>query len=254
MLVADIGNTDILFGVFDSSTLIDTYRIPSKKKENALFFEYTLQNFFLENNISAELLNQAVLSSVVPELTDTIAEMLSLITGQTTIVVKSDIHPDVKVCIDDPEELGTDLYANAVYAFSKYASACIIVDFGTALTFTAVSAKGEVLGVSIAPGLKTAVHALFSKTSQLPHVPLELPEKAIGTNSLKSIQSGVLIGYEGLVKNLLTKIKQEIGTECKVLATGGLSSILSGLKDEFDEVDVHLTINGLRIIGEALRA
>ena len=113
-----------------------------------------------------------------------------------------------------------------------------------------VNAKGEVLGVSIAPGLKTAVHSLFSKTAQLPEVPLEIPAKAIGTNTLHSIQSGVLYGYEGLVKKLLGSFKNELLTECKVLATGGLSSILPELKKEFDEVDVNLTLNGLRIIGE----
>ncbi|WP_341226969.1 type III pantothenate kinase [uncultured Arcticibacterium sp.] len=252
MLVADIGNTDILFGVFDGERLSHTYRVPSKKEESTVFFEYGLHNFFLENNISANQFQKTVLSSVVPELTPIIEEILNRLSISKTIVVKAGIHPDVSVSIENPDELGLDLYCNAVSAYSAAKSACIVVDFGTALTFTAVSNNGEVLGVAITPGLKTAVYALFSKTSQLPEVPLEFPDKAIGRNTLNSIQSGVLYGYEGLVRNLLTHFKKEIGTPCKVYATGGLSSILKGLQTEFDDVDINLTLKGLRIIGEAV--
>lgn len=252
MLVADIGNTDILFGIFDKGSLSHTFRIPSKKDEGTMFFEYGLHNFFLENNISAQQFQKTVLSSVVPELTPVIEDILNRLGTGKTIVVKAGIHPEVSVTIENPDELGLDLYCNAVSAYNVAKSACIIVDFGTALTFTAVNNDGEVLGVAITPGLKTAVNALFSKTSQLPEVPLELPEKAIGRNTLNSIQSGVLYGYEGLVRNLLTHFKKEIGTPCKVYATGGLSSILKGLQTEFDDVDVNLTLKGLRIIGEAV--
>ena len=188
MLVADIGNTDIVFGIFEKSELIHSFRITSKSEETALFFEMQMHNFFLEHNISKALYTNTLLSSVVPELTSIIADILKRISGRDTILVKSNIYPSVKVCIDNPDELGTDLYCNAVYAFYKYKTACIIVDFGTALTFTAVNNKGEVLGVAIAPGLKTAVNALFSKTAQLPEVPLIIPSKAIGTNTLNSIQ------------------------------------------------------------------
>jgi type III pantothenate kinase len=250
MLVADIGNTDIVFGIFEEKVLIHSYRIPSKKDETEMYFELQLRNFFLEKNIRPEMYAKTVLSSVVPELTKKFEETLHRLSGNKPCLVKADIHPKVKVKIDDKDELGTDLYSNAVIAFTTFNTACIIVDFGTALTFTAVNQYGEVLGVAIAPGLKTAVNVLFYKTAQLPKVPLKMPKKAIGTNSLNSIQSGVLIGYEGLVRNILIQFKKEIGTECKVLATGGLSSILKGLQSEFDIVDVHLTLNGLRIIGE----
>jgi type III pantothenate kinase len=253
MLVADIGNTDIVFGIFDKSELTHSFRIPSKKKEKALFFEMRIQNYFLEHAIEKIQYEKTVISSVVPELTPIIQDIFKRISGNEPIVVKSNIHPEVKVCIDDPDELGSDIYCNAVYAFTKYKSACIIVDFGTALTFTAINNTGEVLGVAITPGLKTAVHALFSKTAQLPEVPLKIPAKAIGTNTLHSIQSGVLYGYEGLVKKLLRSFKNELNTDCKILATGGLSSILPELKKEFDEVDVNLTLNGLRIIGDIFR-
>jgi type III pantothenate kinase len=250
MLVADIGNTDIVFGIFEESVLKHTHRVASKRGETELYFELQLRNFFLENNIEPSLYTKTVLSSVVPELTPKIEFILHRISGNQPCLVKADAHPNVKVKIDDKDELGTDLYANAVGAYSTFKSACIIVDFGTALTFTAINQHGHVLGVAIAPGLKTAVNALFSKTAQLPKVPLVMPKKAIGTNSLNSIQSGVLIGYEGLVRNILIQFKKEIGTDCKVIATGGLSSILKGLQSEFDLVDVHLTLNGLRIIGE----
>lgn len=251
MLVADIGNTDIVFGLFQNSSLSKTFRIPAKKGESAPFFSFRLVNYFLENQIDPNLFKTTVLSSVVPELTPVLEEVLKEISQTDVIIVRPGIHRRVTVGIDNPDQLGTDLYSNAVAAFMKYTCASIVVDFGTALTFTAVNKEGEVMGVAIAPGLKTAVNSLFSNTSQLPDVPLELPITAIGRNSMTSIQSGILYGYEGLVKNLVDKFKSEMNDPLiKVVATGGLSSIIPGLKSWFDEVDINLTLKGLGIIGD----
>ena len=254
MLVADIGNTDIVFGLFENGSLNKSFRIPSKKGETAAFFSFHLVNYCLENEIDPNSVKTTVLSSVVPELTPILKEVLAEISQTEVIVVKSDIHKSITVTIENPDQLGTDLYSNAVAVFTKYKCAAIVVDFGTALTFTAINKHGEVLGVAIAPGLKTAVNSLFSNTSQLPDVPLELPITAIGRNSMTSIQSGILYGYEGLVKNLVNKFKTEMNDPVvKVIATGGLSSIIPGLKKWFDEIDINLTLKGLGIIGEAYK-
>ncbi len=251
LLAIDIGNTDAVFGFYEGDTLLTTFRIrASEEKQNNIYYAYRLGNFLLENNWQTVRFKRVVISSVVPELTDLFVEMGSSMCSKPPIIVDVTKYPKLKVTIDNPKELGTDLFANAVAAFERYKTNCIVVDFGTALTFTVVSKEAEVLGVAIAPGLKTAMNSLFSKTAQLPEVPLVLPQTAIGTNSVHAIQSGILFGYEGLVKHILQRIKTEIGSECIVIATGGLSSVIETLENEFDEIDRNLTLNGIQIIGK----
>ncbi|MFT7483881.1 MAG: type III pantothenate kinase, partial [Oceanospirillaceae bacterium] len=248
LLAIDIGNTDAVFGFFENEELLRVCRIKAPKEESSLlYYDSRFRNYLLENGLQSIIFEQVVISSVVPELTDLFVQIATNFSLKQPIVINSASYDKVKVLIDNPQELGSDLFANAVAAYDKYAQNCIIVDFGTALTFTVVSDNAEVLGVAIAPGLKTAMNSLFSKTAQLPEVPLELPAKAIGTNSIHSIQSGILFGYEGLVRNMLKRIKAELGGNCKIIATGGLSSIIKALNDEFDEVDRNLTLNGIRI-------
>jgi type III pantothenate kinase len=141
--------------------------------------------------------------------------------------------------------------ANAVAAWARFRSATIVVDFGTALTFTTINQQGTVLGVAIAPGLKTAVRALSSNTAKLPFVPLELPESAIGKDTVHAIQAGILLGYTHMVEGMIARIKKELGGEVKVIATGGLSSILHNLAEDFDIIDRTLTLDGMRLIYEA---
>ncbi len=252
LLAIDIGNTDAVFGFFKNGEIERVFRIKAPKEESSLlFYDYRFRNYLLENELQRVFFERVVVSSVVPALTDLFVQLGSNFCKEPPVIVNSGSYEKVKVLIDNPHELGSDLFANAVAAYEKYGQKCIIVDFGTALTFTAVSENAEVLGVVIVPGLKTAMNSLFSKTAQLPEVPLILPQKTIGTNSIHSIQSGILFGYEGLVRNMLRRIKSELGEDCKVIATGGLSSIITTLTDEFDEIDRNLTLNGIRIIGES---
>lgn len=251
MLVADIGNSDIVFGFFSNETLTHSFRVPSSREEDALYFDLKLQNYILENGIERALLSKPTLSSVVPELTEIIAEVMERVCLTPTKIVKPNGHPSITVNIENVQELGADLYTNAVSAFSRSKSACIVVDFGTALTFTTVNDAGQLEGVIITPGLKTAVKALFTSTAQLPEVPLEKPKHVLGKNTIEAIQSGIMYGYEGLVKEIIMRIKSEFETAPKVFATGGLSSILTGIQSEFDEIDIHLTLKGLLIIGNS---
>ncbi len=250
LLAIDIGNTDIVFGMNDQHTWIHQFRISSAYSKRAHDYEAQLRMLFLENSLALDSIQTAVISCVVPDLRQVIKEMVGDMFGIEAIIIGPEVYPLLKMEILSPYEIGTDLVSNAAYAYYTYRQTCLIVDFGTALTFTVVSGEGKILGVSIAPGLKTAVKSLFSNTAQLPEVPLVMPESAIGKNTVHAIQAGILWGYVGMVKEMIAQIKNEVGQDCKVLATGGLSSILTPLRNEFDEVDKSLTLNGIKIIAE----
>lgn len=251
LLAIDIGNTDVVFGIYQQSKPIYIWRTATVSEAPVYRYQAFLQLQMLEADIIPEQIEKIVVSSVVPELTVPMTDALEKLTGVKPIIVNADTYPALHLDIDRPYELGSDLIANAIAVYHRYRQNSIIVDFGTALTFTAVTGDGRVVGVSIVPGLKTAVRALFAHTAQLPEVPLLQPETAIGKNTTHSIQSGILIGYEGLVKYMISRFKQEMGGECVVVATGGLSSIINTLATEFTEVDRALTLDGLRIIGES---
>ena len=220
--------------------------------EALMYYEVQVTNYLLENDIAPGEVEQAVISTVVPALRTIFLELAYRLFRIRPIVVGPDIYHRLHLKVARPGELGTDLYANAVAAHAFFHQDCIITDFGTALTFTTVNGAGELLGVSIAPGLKTAISSLFNKTAQLPEVPLELPASAVGKNTVHAIQSGILIGYVGLVRHMLQAIRAELGPQFIAIATGGLSSILHPLKDEFYAIEPNLTLDGLRLIGEEM--
>jgi len=253
LLAVDVGNTDTVFGFYSyqSESWIAPLRTRSLAEEPAAHYENKLRLHLLEAAIALNDIETLVLSCVVPALLPTLRIMLTRLFGKTPTVVGPDVYPHLTVQIDHPHEIGSDLVANAVAAFVKYGRNAVIVDFGTALTFTTVSADGKILGVAIAPGLKTAVKALFANTAQLPEVPLVLPESAIGKNTTHAIQAGILMGYEGLVRGMITRIRRELDGDCVALATGGLSSIIETLNGEFVEINKNLTLEGLKFIGEA---
>jgi type III pantothenate kinase len=250
LLAVDAGNTDTVFGLFDGSTQLHVWRTRSLSYESVSHYEAWLRLHFLEAEISLNCVKTIVLGSVVPDLTAVLRSMLSSLFGGDPLVVGPDVYPGLEIAIDHPHEIGADLIANAVAAHARYPQNCMIVDFGTALTFTTISSTGQIMGVAILPGLKTAVKALFTDTAQLPEVPLELPASAIGKNTVHAIQAGILLGYEGLVKSMIRRIRTELDGDCIALATGGLSSIIATLEGEFVEIDRSLTLNGLRLIGE----
>lgn len=252
LLAIDIGNTDIVFGIHDTFSWIHQFRISSSFSQRASDYEAQLRIRFLENSLKLGDIEKSIISCVVPDKRVVLIEMVQQMFGIDPIMVGVEMYDKLKMKIPSPYEIGTDLVCNAVYAYYMHKKNCIIVDFGTALTYTVVSEKGEIIGVSIAPGLKTAVKALFSNTAQLPEVPLQMPDSAIGRNTVHAIQAGILWGYVGMVREMIYQIKKEVGQDCMVLATGGLSSILTPLQDDFDEVDKALTLKGLKIIAELL--
>ncbi|SNS08016.1 type III pantothenate kinase [Belliella buryatensis] len=252
-LSIDAGNTNITIGFFDDEQekWKHEFRISTKENLSLLKLEKDLHLFFLENDLKIEMVSQVGISSVVPELNPILAQFCKEFLGKSCYFINGKSYQALEVSTTKPNGIGTDLMCNVTAAFERFSQATIIVDFGTALTFTVVDDQGKVLGVNIVPGLKTAVRALFAHTSKLPEVDLKFPKSAIGKNTIESIQAGILHGYTGLVNGMLETIQAEIQLPMKIIATGGLSSILSNLQNTFDEVDRYLTLEGIRLITRA---
>lgn len=250
LLAFDIGNSDITVGLWKDQKWIHVWRIASRPDLPELYFGVKIRDYFFESENSVANVRTIVLSSVVPAMTEKIRNVSRTLFEKEPVVLGPKVYDLIPMGILNPFEIGSDLVANAAAAYFKYKRHCIIVDFGTALTFTTVSGTGEILGVSIAPGLKTAIRSLSQNTAKLFDVPLEVPTSSMGKNTITAIQSGIIFGYEGLVSNMVSRIRSELKTECLVIATGGLSSVISTLHNFFDSIEPNLTLDGLRIIGE----
>lgn len=250
LLAIDVGNSDITIGLWNEESWVCHWRIPSRSELPEAFYSIKLRDLFLEDVQPMDKVKTIVLSSVVPGLTEKINNVIKALFHKEPILLGPAVYAKLPLDILSPHEIGADLVANAVGAYFKLKQMCIVVDFGTALTFTTVSGNGKILGVSIVPGLRTALKSLSQNTAKLFDVPLEMPQSALGTNTVTAIQSGIVIGYEGLVKNMVGAIRKELGTDCPAIATGGLSFVITSLKSFFYLVDPMLTLNGLRLIGE----
>ncbi|HCM75361.1 MAG TPA: type III pantothenate kinase [Cytophagales bacterium] len=252
LLALDIGNSDVVLGIWDKQKWIHVWRIPTRPNQPELFYGIKIKDYFFEANLSLNHVDKIVLSSVVPDLTDKLRNVIAVLFGKESIVLGPDVYQKLAIKVLNPYEIGSDLVSNAIAAYDYYQNTCIVVDFGTALTFTTLSSKGEILGVSIVPGLKTAIKSLTQNTAKLFDVPLAMPASALGTSTITAIQSGILFGYSGLVQSMVGEIRSEIKENCPAIATGGLSSIITPLNDFFDQVEPNLTLNGLRIVGETV--
>lgn len=251
-LSIDAGNTNIVFSFYDATTGFWTkeFRLETKTDVTELEIEQKVGLFLLENGIQIPQVSKIGISSVVPELNDTLIHFCQKLFSISAYLISGQSYSKIAISTTRPDEIGSDLMCNAMAAYSKLRTACIIVDFGTALTFTVVDDTGFVLGVNIAPGIKTAIRSLSSSTSKLPEVKLEVPESAIGKNTVHAIQAGIIFGYVGLVNGMLDAIFEELSATPQVIATGGLSHFLPKLEDRFDYVDRNLTVEGIRLITE----
>lgn len=250
LLAIDAGNTNIVFGVHKDGEWIHEWRFNTLPVKDKVEYEMFLRLNFLEANLKLEDVDGIVISSVVPQLNDILSDFSRPLINKEPLFIGPKIYDKLPVRTKRPYQIGTDLVSNAVAGYSLYKEDIIIVDFGTALTFTIVGEDGLIQGVNIAPGLRTAIKALVGNTAQLPEVPLELPESVLGADTIHAIQAGVLWGYVSMVEGMLDKIHAELGKKTKVVATGGLSSVLHPLHKRFDEVKRHLTLDGLRLIHE----
>jgi type III pantothenate kinase len=254
LLAIDVGNSDITLGINSSDRWTTTWRIPSVIDLPQMFYSLKILDYFFESRLDRGEVKSVVISSVVPQLTEKKVYAATSLFEREPVVLGPDVYSKLPIKVLNPYEIGSDLVSNALAAYSYFKSSCVAVDFGTALTFTTVASDGEILGVSIAPGLKTAIRSLSQNTAKLFDVPLEIPSTALGRGTVQAIQAGVLIGYEGMVKHMLEKIRTELNQpSLNSVATGGLSSIIPSLHDVFTIVDPHLTLQGLKIAGEIVQ-
>lgn len=252
LLIVDIGNTNVVLAFFENSKSKpkSIKRTVTEATQSAEVYAKIFSEF--STDISFSDIHKVLISSVVPAATEQVKTAIESLVSAPVFLFSKEYYDKLPVKIPDSakNEIGTDLVSNAVFAFCKYKKACVVVDFGTALTFTSVDGKGNVRGVAIAPGLQTACKALFSNTAQLPTVLLNEPKSALGLNTVEAIQSGIVLGYKGLVKSLLNRIQEELGETCTLIATGGLSYVFKNPSEIFDEVDVGITVQGLATILE----
>lgn len=247
LLAIDIGNTNIVFGVHDGSAWTHQWRVQTVRERMPDEYAVLFRDFFSDAGLSLQQFEHAIISSVVPQLTSGIVRMVADHTGYPPLVVSAQVDTGIAITTQHPDRVGSDLIANAVAGYNRAGSSCIVVDFGTATTLTAVVEPGEMRGVAIAAGLLTTADALVGRTAQLPHVELVPPDSALGRNTIQAMQAGLVLGHLAMVEGLIDRIKREIGTAC-VVATGGLSTVLGPHTDHFDIVDPWLTLDGLRLI------
>lgn len=252
-LLCDIGNTNIVLCTYDGTIFGTPFRLYTDRKKSGDEYYVILNSLFEENKVNIKKIDKVVLSSVVPFVTRTITKNMERIFSLRPLVITLD-SPSGLNRESIPQELGTDILSNLSYAHHyKENENVIVVDFGTALTLSAVNKSGEVVGVSIMPGLITSVNALFGSTAQLPQVELRIPEKVLNRTSESAICSGVMFGLAGGIEKLIQKAKDELEDDnAYVLATGGLSSTISTIIKSLDEVDILLTLKGIGYISSLM--
>jgi len=250
LLAIDVGNTNTVLGLFDGERLVHDFRIETAKGRTTDEFHVLLANLIMIAEVKPRDVRASILASVVPSLTDIIVEAVDRAFDHDILVVRPGVKTGMRLLYENPREVGADRIVNAVAAFERAQGAVIVVDFGTATTFDCISAAGEYLGGAIAPGMEISANALFSRAARLPRAELMRPAKAIGRNTVHSMQAGIVFGYVGLVDGLVERLREEIGGEVRVIATGGLARLIEPESETIEEVDEYLTLDGLRLLWE----
>ncbi len=248
LLAVDVGNTHTVLGLYDGPRLAHDFRVESSKGRTADEPLVLLLTLLDVSSVARESVAHTIIASVVPSLTDVVAQAARRAFGHEAMIVGPGIKTGMPILYENPREVGADRIANAVAAYERVGTAVCVVDFGTGTNFDCVSKKGEFLGGVIAPGMQIAAEALFSRAARLARIPIQKPPKAIGRNTAHSVQSGIVFGYVGLVDGLVDRIRAEIGDPCRVLATGGLASLIAPESRTIEEVVPDLTLDGLRIL------
>jgi type III pantothenate kinase len=251
LLTIDIGNTNITFGVYSRSNELEHHwRIKTDHGRMADEYGILMLGLMLNEGLEFKHIRGVVMASVVPPLTQVFVKMVKRYVKQNPLVVEADVKTGVQIKYDSPRDVGADRIVDAVAVYKLYGGPACIVDFGTATTFDGISAKGEYLGGAIAPGIGIAAEALFSKTSKLPRVDLARPPKAIGTNTVHAIQSGLMFGYVGIVEAMVARFREELGENMRVIGTGGLAETIARETDVIEIVNPWITLEGLRLVWE----
>lgn len=250
LLALDVGNTNIVAGVFSGEVLLARWRLTTEARRTSDEYAVLLRALFQGSNVELESLDGAIIASVVPSAQEMLCHALAHYWQLVPMIFGQQLDIGVAVRYNPATAVGADRLANAVAAIALYGTPAIVVDFGTATTFDVISAAGEYLGGAIAPGLEISEDALLARTAQLPRVSLRPPTSAIGTSTITSLQSGILFGYASLVDGMVERISRELEQNVHVIATGGLATTVSPLSQRVQQVDLDLTLIGLRLIYE----
>jgi type III pantothenate kinase len=258
LLAIDVGNTNTVLGVYDVSSgagraskpgaLRDSFRVQTEKDRTGDEYGLQIKALFDFAKLDMAQVKDVIVSSVVPPMAFPLEQMCQRFFGKKPLFVGPGVKTGMPVLYDNPREVGADRIVNAVAAYEKWPQGLIVVDFGTATTFDAVTPKGEYLGGAISPGIGISMEALFQRASKLPRVSFEKPDRVVGRNTVASMQSGLVYGYVGLVDGICQRMKDELGFPAKVVATGGLAPLIGNVSKQIEIVDEQLTLDGLRII------
>ncbi len=248
VFVLDVGNSNIKCGLFSGDKLVNSWRMTTKLERTADEYGIRIISFFDHVGRRPDEVQGIIISSVIPSINFTLQHMCATYFGKKASVVGPGMKTGINILYDHPRELGTDRIAGAVAAYTLYNSPCIIVDFGTATTFGAVTGSGDFLGGAICPGIKISAEALSSGAAKLPRVELVKPESVIGKNTIAGMQAGIIYGYVGQVEYIIRRIKAEMGDSPRVIATGGMANVIAQETPEIDEVNSLLTLMGLNIL------
>ncbi len=250
LLVIDVGNTNTVVGIYQGECLVDNWRLWTERDRTSDEYGILVRNLFSFRSISFADIEAIAISSVVPPMLNMLVELSDKYFHRKPLVVEYGVETGMPILMDNPTEVGADRIVNAVAGYEKYKQSLIIVDFGTATTFDYISPRGEYMGGAIAPGLGIASEALFMRASKLPRVEFIKPKSVVGKNTVHSMQAGIIFGYVGLVDEIVRRMKEEVKSNPKVIATGGLAPLIAGESKSIDTVEEFLTLEGLRLIHE----
>jgi type III pantothenate kinase len=253
LLAIDVGNTNTVLGAFDGATLRHQWRVETSQSRTYDEWGILARQLFAAAGLDPSRIEAVVVSSVVPPLAFSLEQMALRYFGHRPLFVGPGVKTGMPILYENPREVGADRVVNAVAAYHRWRQGLVVVDFGTATTFDAVSPRGEYLGGAIAPGISISMEALFRHASKLPRVEFSRPPSVVGKNTVASMQSGLVYGYVGLVDGICGRMEAELGFPAKVVATGGLAPLIAGVSRAISEVDEHLTLDGLRLIHELNR-
>ena len=250
LLVIDAGNTNTSLGVFDGTELVAHWRLTTARARTVDEYGVHARNLFELAGVDFKAIDAIAISSVVPPLNFTLKRMAEVYFHLTPLFVDHNTNTGLTILYNPPSDVGADRIVDAVAAIAKYGAPCIVVDFGTATTFNAITKKGEYLGGVITPGITISSDALFERTAKLPRVEIKRPQKVIGSSTIDAMQSGLYHGFSGLVDGILRKMIEELGGSARVIATGGLAPLIATGSELIELVDDTLTLEGLRLVFE----